>query len=310
MWRSGYCFCGRALLTKASVQLSTDGWGCTPSLLVVWPEVTRPWGDWGLCGRVNDELPSGFMLRGRVLPCHSCCEPLPTHAFSGVFAALAGGFGSVSCGVTAPFLWVLLHSRFCILQDWSLWLPQSCGSLFFFFYQIPLALKIRFPGNSQSFRQVPGWAAWCGVQNLHNSGRTFGIIAVQFVGHPPGGMVFEFTIYVPLLLSHCNFFVFGHWVSFFGGFQCPSVHVVKQFNVILLLLQEEMSALASAPSSWTISPVVCFQSESLTPSALFIFKIVLTELTWDYIWILWLMLLYKNVGILIGIALILQVDIF
>ena len=180
MWRSGSCFCGRALLTKASVQLSTDGWGCTPSLLVVWPEVTRPWGDWGLCGRVNDELPSGFMLRGRVLPCHSCCEPLPTHAFSGVFAALAGGFGSVSCGVTAPFLWVLLHSRFCILQDWSLWLPQSCGSLFFFFfYQIPLALKIRFPGNSQSFRQVPGWAAWCGVQNLHNSGRTFLVLLLS-----------------------------------------------------------------------------------------------------------------------------------
>ena len=29
---------GRALLSKALIQLSADGWGCTPSL-VVWPEV-------------------------------------------------------------------------------------------------------------------------------------------------------------------------------------------------------------------------------------------------------------------------------
>ena len=35
---------GRALLSKALIQLSADGWGCTPSLVVVWPEATQPWG--------------------------------------------------------------------------------------------------------------------------------------------------------------------------------------------------------------------------------------------------------------------------
>ena len=34
---------GRALLSKALIQLSADMWGCTPSLVVVWPEATQPW---------------------------------------------------------------------------------------------------------------------------------------------------------------------------------------------------------------------------------------------------------------------------
>ena len=33
----------RALLSKALIQLSTDGWGSVPSLFVVWPKVTQPW---------------------------------------------------------------------------------------------------------------------------------------------------------------------------------------------------------------------------------------------------------------------------
>ena len=34
----------KALLSKAFIQLSVDGWGCTPSLVFVWPEATQPWG--------------------------------------------------------------------------------------------------------------------------------------------------------------------------------------------------------------------------------------------------------------------------
>ena len=40
----GLALVGRALLSKARIQLSADGWGCAPSLLVVWPEVTQLWG--------------------------------------------------------------------------------------------------------------------------------------------------------------------------------------------------------------------------------------------------------------------------
>ena len=31
-------------LNIALIKLSADGLGCTPSLLVVWPEATQPWG--------------------------------------------------------------------------------------------------------------------------------------------------------------------------------------------------------------------------------------------------------------------------
>ena len=44
----GLALMGRALLSKALIQLSVDGWGCVPSLLVVWCEVTQFWGLWAL----------------------------------------------------------------------------------------------------------------------------------------------------------------------------------------------------------------------------------------------------------------------
>ena len=41
----GLALVGRALLSKALIQLSTGGWGCTPSMVVVvWPKDTHPWG--------------------------------------------------------------------------------------------------------------------------------------------------------------------------------------------------------------------------------------------------------------------------
>ena len=50
-WRwekCGLAMVDRALLSKALIQLSADGWGCTPLLVVVWPEVTQPRGLWAL----------------------------------------------------------------------------------------------------------------------------------------------------------------------------------------------------------------------------------------------------------------------
>ena len=37
----GLSLVGRALLSKALIQLSADGWGFTLSLLAVWPEATQ-----------------------------------------------------------------------------------------------------------------------------------------------------------------------------------------------------------------------------------------------------------------------------
>ena len=57
----------------------------------------------------------------------------------------------VSCGVTAPFSWVLVHTRFCLCP------PRVSVSpvLWKFWNQIPLAFKVRFPGDSQSLCRIP-----------------------------------------------------------------------------------------------------------------------------------------------------------
>ena len=39
----GLALMGRDRLSKTLTQLLADGWGCAPSLLVVWPEATQPW---------------------------------------------------------------------------------------------------------------------------------------------------------------------------------------------------------------------------------------------------------------------------
>ena len=49
-----------------------------------------------------------------------CSRPPPTHASAGDSWTLPGKSGSVSCGVTAPFSWVLVLTRFC------LWPPRVC----------------------------------------------------------------------------------------------------------------------------------------------------------------------------------------
>ena len=68
-------------------------------------------------------MPKGTFL---AVP-HPCGEPLLTHISIRGPQTPAGRFGSVSCGVTAPFLWCE-QGFICALQDWSLCFPQSYGS--------------------------------------------------------------------------------------------------------------------------------------------------------------------------------------
>ena len=42
--KPGFALVGKALVSKALIRLSADGWGCASSVVVVWPEVTQPWG--------------------------------------------------------------------------------------------------------------------------------------------------------------------------------------------------------------------------------------------------------------------------
>ena len=153
-----------------------------------------------------------YTKRGLPVPC-PCGEPLPTRASTGGPPTLAGGSGSVTCRVTAPFLWVLACAGVCALQHWGLCFPQSCGS--------PI-IKSHWPSRPDSlgipspFVRSPGWEAWRGVQNLHSSGRTSLVLLFSglWVAHL-AGMGFDFIMIVPLLPSHRGFFFVFGGVSFF-----------------------------------------------------------------------------------------------
>ena len=129
------------MLSKTLIQLSADGWGCTPSLLVVVPEVTQSW-SLGALWYGYQQPPGGF-------PPDCCCQcpcphggPLLTHSSAGGPQTLTGRSDSLFYGVPVPFPWVLVHTRFvCTLQEWSLCFPQSYGG--------PI-IKFHWPSKSDS----------------------------------------------------------------------------------------------------------------------------------------------------------------
>ena len=75
------------------------------------------------------------------------------------------------------------------------------------------------------FAGSPGLEICSGPQNFHNSARTSLVLLFcsLWVTHP-AGMSFDFMVIAPQLPSCGHFlFVFGHGISFPGGFQCPPV---------------------------------------------------------------------------------------
>ena len=127
--------------------------------------------------------------------------------------------------VQSPVGSLLLSSRcvqnfVCALQHWSLCFPPSSGSPIIKYRWLSRSDTL---GVSSPFVGSPGWEAWHGVQNLHNSVETSLILwfSSLWATHP-AGMGFDFIMIAPLLPSNCScFFVFGCGVSFYGGFQCP-----------------------------------------------------------------------------------------
>ena len=108
-WGGNWILFWWAMLSKSSIHFSVDGWGCVYSLLFD----LRP----NYSGGNED---NGDLLQK--VPCRHCCTQCPqpcsrpplTHPSARDSWTLTGKSGSVSCGVTAPFSWVLVHTRFCL----------------------------------------------------------------------------------------------------------------------------------------------------------------------------------------------------
>ena len=105
----GLVLMGRAMLSKSLIQFYLEGRSFVPSLLFN----LRP-----NYGGGNED--SVDLLQK--VPCTHCCTQCPqpcsrpplTHASSRDSWTLTGKSGSVSCGVTAPFSWVLVCTSFCL----------------------------------------------------------------------------------------------------------------------------------------------------------------------------------------------------
>ena len=96
-----------------------------------------------------------------------------------------GSFASLSSGVTALFLWVLVQAIFCCaLQDWNLCFPQSCESLVIKSCGLQDQILRGFPVpllDPQAGKPDMGSEPSQQWENL------FGIIVLQFVDCLPGG---------------------------------------------------------------------------------------------------------------------------
>ena len=137
---------------------------------------------------------------------HPCFEPLLTHT------STEGPLQQVVL-VQSP---MLMCAKFCVCPPGLESLLPSV--LWKFCNQIPLALKARFPGDSQSLCWIPRlgsltWGSECSQQWENLLGLL--LFSSLWVTHL-AGMGFDFIIIEPLLPSCCSFFfVFGCGISFF-----------------------------------------------------------------------------------------------
>ena len=106
----GIVLMGRAMLSKSWIQVSVDGWGCVPFLLFD----LRP--NYGGGNEDNCDLLQKVLCTHCCTLCPwLCSRSLPIHASardSWIF--ISKSRPHISCEVTFPFFWVLLHTRFCL----------------------------------------------------------------------------------------------------------------------------------------------------------------------------------------------------
>ena len=148
MGKLGLVLMGKDMLSKSLIQFSVDGQGCVPSLLFD----LRP--DYGGGGEDNDDLL-------QKAPCTHCCTQCPRpcswtpliHTSAGDSQAWLGQ-SLVGSLLLSSGPWCT-QAVFCALQESVS--PVLCK----FCNQIPVASKVRFPGDSQSLCQTPRLGNLC-----------------------------------------------------------------------------------------------------------------------------------------------------
>ena len=108
------------MLSKSFIQFSVDGQSCVLSLLL---DLRPNYGG-------GNEDNGSFLQKVPCTYCYAqcpqpCSRPPWTHTSAGDSRTVTGKSGSVSCGVTAPLSWVLVHMRFCLCPS-RIYFPVLC----------------------------------------------------------------------------------------------------------------------------------------------------------------------------------------
>ena len=119
---------------------------------------------------------------------------LLTHTSTWDSWTLTGKPGSVSCGITAPLSWVLVWTRFvCALQE------AVSPVLWEFCNQMPLAFKVKFPGDSLSLCQPQVGKSIVVLKLLQQCENFFGTVVLQSVGCLLRGSMVGLTCWASLV---------------------------------------------------------------------------------------------------------------
>ena len=97
-----------AMLSKSLIRISVDGWSCVPSLLSTWgPTMVEVMKIMATSFKRSHACTATLIAPNPAASHHRHTPLLETLQHS-----LTSKSGSVSCGVTAPFSWVLVYTRF------------------------------------------------------------------------------------------------------------------------------------------------------------------------------------------------------
>ena len=144
---TGSCSSGQGYAQQIFNPISSEGWGCVPSLYFGLRQnygrvmATSSKRTYASCASKDCCSQCPWPTAGRCRP----TPPLETPEHSQT------SLGSVSCEITAPLSCVLLCTRLCLCPPRVSVSPvpwQFCN-------QIALTLKVRFSGDSQSLCQIP-----------------------------------------------------------------------------------------------------------------------------------------------------------
>lgn len=130
-----------------------------------------------------------------------------------------------------------MENLVCARQEWNFCFSQSCGAPGL---QSQMLWGLLHPGLDSQAREP---AMWSSELSLHGRTSVIQIFFTLWVVHQVG-MKFDYITHVPLLSSHCGFFIYGCTEYLFWYL---SVFSIRQLVLSLVISWQEVSSSHPTP---------------------------------------------------------------